>query len=368
MYKLNACEDEFALLSCGTAKEESAFKWHRRLAHISFGNMKFLKDICNEVTSIGCKCIVCIKGKQTRQPFQGKGERANEPLELVHTDLVGPMPTASLGGHRYFLNFVDDYSKKVFIYPLKLKSEAFNFFVEFKNYAEKQTGKKLKMIRSDNGGEFVNKQFEKFTKEHGIIHQKTVQHTPQLNGVVERMNRTIVERIRCMLIDANLGQEFWAEALNTAVFILNLIPRKSDKSPNKLWNDEEVNLNRLRVFGCKAMAHIPKQTRKKLDEKSIECIFVGYASNVSAYRLYDPTSKKVILSRDVIFLEDEQFSKNENENAMLLSEDKANIEDQTEAVIVPTTYDEAMSSKESCRNGKKRWIRNINRYKKIKHG
>lgn len=160
------------------------------------------------------------------------------------------------------------------------------------------------------------------------------------------MNRTILDRIRCMLIDADLDQEFWAEALNTATVIMNLIPRGSKFSPNELWNNEKFDLESLRVFGCKAMAHIPKEKRKKLDEKSIECIFVGYANNAKGYRLYDPESGKIIISRDVIFIEDQKVV-NVEEEMNLLMKDQLNIEEKSEEVKHPNSYAEAMSCKKA---------------------
>lgn len=346
MYRLCTSKSEKVFLSNEEKKEESAYTWHRRLGHIGFGNMKFLKESCEDMIIPKCKCITCIKGKQTRDPFTGKGKRAEEPLELIHTDVVGPMPVVSLGGQKYFVTFIDDFSKKLYTYAMKQKSEVLELFVMFHKLAEKQTGKKLKAIRSDNGTEYVNKQFEKFCEENGIIHQKTVPYTPQLNGVAERMNRTILERIRCMLIDADLDQEFWAEALNTATVIMNLIPRESKLSPNELWNNEKFDLKSLRVFGCKAMAHIPKEKRKKLDEKSIECIFVGYANNVKGYRLYDPESRKIIISRDVVFIEDQTIS-TVGDEMNLLMRDQANLEEKVEEVKNPNSYEEAVSCKDA---------------------
>lgn len=342
MYKLSTVENEKVFLTAEEKRLENAQIWHRRLGHIGFGSMKFLKENCEDMIIPDCRCITCIKGKQTRDPFTGKGKRAEEPLELIHSDVVGPMPVSSLSGQKYFVTFIDDFSKKLHAYAMKQKSEVFELFVVFHKLAEKQTGKKIKVIRSDNGTEYVNKQFEKFCEDHGIIHQKTVPYTPQLNGVAERMNRTILDRIRCMLIDADLDQEFWAEALNTATVIMNLIPRGSKFSPNELWNNEKFDLKSLRVFGCKAMAHIPKEKRKKLDEKSIECIFVGYANNAKGYRLYDPESEKIIISRDVVFIEDQKVL-NVEEEMNLLIKDQVNIEEKVEEVKHPNSYTEAMS-------------------------
>lgn len=131
------------------------------------------------------------------------------------------METNSIGGAKYILTFVDDYSKKVFIYFLKAKSETLNTFREFKNLIENQTGEWIKTLRSDNGTEYRSNESVKLCKESGINHQFTVPYTPQQNGVAERMNRTIVERAKCLLFDAKLPKRFWAEASNMAVYLIN---------------------------------------------------------------------------------------------------------------------------------------------------
>lgn len=186
-------------------------------------------------------------------------------------------------------------------------------FVDFKNYAENQTECKVKMLRSDNGTEFVNKLFEDFCAKNGIIQQKTVPYTPQQNGLAERMNRTLLDRVRCMLIDSGLSRGFWAEAVHAAVRIINSVPCKGtkDKSPEELWTGRTPDLSTFRVFGCTAFAHVPDQKRTKLDDKGIECTFVGYSDTSKAYRLYCRSTKKIIISRDVTFIENEYENINE---------------------------------------------------------
>lgn len=165
-----------------------------------------------------------------------KERRASKALQLVHTDLCGPMENASIGGSKYFMLFVDDYSRKQSIYFLKNKNEALETFKGYKAYVEKQTGHHIKALRSDNGHEFVNEEFGQFLRKEGIKHQLTVPYTPQQNGLAERCNRTVVERARCLLLDANLPKCFWAEACSTAVHLINRSPAKSlqGKTPYEL--------------------------------------------------------------------------------------------------------------------------------------
>lgn len=140
----------------------------------------------------------------------------------------------------------------------------------------------------------MNKLFEKLCARHGIVQQKTVTYKPQQNGLAERMNRTLLDRVRCMLIDSGLTRGFWAEALNTAVRIVNSVPCKAikDKSPEEVWCGRKPDLSVLKVFGCTAFAHVPDQKRTKLDDKGIECIFVGYSNASKGYRLYCRSQNK----------------------------------------------------------------------------
>lgn len=135
-------------------------------------------------------CVTCAKGKQSRKPFPNEVARATKLLELIHTDLCGPMSVSSLGGAKYYISFVDDYSRKVFVYPIRTKSQALNKFIVFETLVEKQTGLKIKMVRSDNGYEYCSQRFIEYLSKNGITHQKSSPYTPQQDGVTERMNRT----------------------------------------------------------------------------------------------------------------------------------------------------------------------------------
>ncbi|GKF55180.1 retrovirus-related pol polyprotein from transposon TNT 1-94 [Tanacetum coccineum] len=147
--------------------------------------------------------------------------------------------------------------------------------------------------------------FDAYCKEHGIQHQKTLPKTPQLNGLAGRMNRTLVERVRCLLSHPGLPASFWGEALNTAVHVINLtpcVPLRFDV-PDRVWSGKDVSYHHLRVFGCKASVHIPKDERSKLDVKNKPCVFLGYGQDELGYRLYDPVQKKLVRSRDVESME-----------------------------------------------------------------
>lgn len=290
--------------------------WHRRLGHLSMKGMCSLKNsnIINfSDTELGV-CVPCLEGKQAALPFPvGKAKRATQLLELIHTDVCGPMPVCSWGGARYFVTFTDDLSRKTFSYLMKNKSEVFSHFLSFKALVEKQTNLRIKCIRSDGGKEYCNDKFSKYLKDEGIVHQVTVPYTPQQNGVSERLNRTLMDKVRCMLQHSGLCQQYWGEAVMTAVYLKNRSPSDAlaGRIPEEVWTGSSVDLSHLRVFGCIAYSRIPVQKRTKLDVKSKMFIFVGYSECTKGYRLCSPTDPtRITMSRDVIFLED-RFYKND---------------------------------------------------------
>ena len=175
---------------------------------------------------------------------------------------------------------------------------------------EREKGKPLKCLHSDNGGEYTSNEFKSYCSKKGIRHEKTVPSTPQQNGVAERMNCIIVEKIRCMLRMANLPKSFWGEAVVTACYLINRspsVPLDFD-IPERVWTGKDVSYSHLKVFGCKAFVHVPKEQRSKLDSKSTPCIFVGYGDAEFGYKLWDPKEKKMIRSRDVVFHENENLA------------------------------------------------------------
>ena len=206
------------------------------------------------------------------------------------------MKTQSLGGAKYFITFMDDKMHYIWIYTLKQKSEAFSKFLEWKAQVELESSFKLKTLRTDNGGEYTSNEFNEFLKREGIKHERSVPKTPGQNGVAERLNRTLVETVRAMLSSSRLPHTFWAEALSTAVYLKN-----RDMTPHEAWSGSKPNVKHLRVFGCMAYSHIPKDERSKLDSKAKQCILLGYSSTTKGYRLYDIKREQVFHSRDVVF-------------------------------------------------------------------
>lgn len=251
------------------------------------------------------RCKICPMGKQTRSPFPKSKTQSKKILELIHSDLCGPMENKSLGGAKYMLTLTDDFSRKTFLYFLKEKSQVTKTFKLFKNAIENETDHRIKKLRTDNGTEYVNNELLNFCEESGILQQFTCTYTPEQNGVAERANRTIVERAKCMLYDAGLETRFWAEACNMAAHLMNRTVRSAlnFKTPEELWNGEKPDISHLKIFGTKVMVHTPKQKRTKWAPKSMEMIFLGFDHQTKGYRCYDPNKRQVIISRDVKFFE-----------------------------------------------------------------
>lgn len=306
MYRLNT--DTIPAYTCKTNETEFLL-WHQRMAHLNFNDLKKLTECTEGVEFTKNKnnmlCEICQKGKQCRIPFPAEGSRVKKPLELIHSDICGPLEVKSLGGARYFLTFIDDYTRKVFVYFLHNKSDVFTKFKEYKALVENQLNLNIKCLRTDNGREYLSNEFSNYLKKAGIIHQTSNSYTPQQNGMAERMNRTLMERARCMLINSNLQKQYWAEAVATAAYITNRCPTRalSYATPEEIWSGKKPDLRHLKVFGCEAMVKIPKEKLQKLDAKASKMTFIGYCDTTKGYRLIDQKSKKIVLSRDVVFME-----------------------------------------------------------------
>lgn len=170
---------------------------------------------------------------------------------------------------------------------------------------ELRSGYKLKKLRNDRGGEFTSLEFTQLCENLGLERQLTVAYSPQQNGGVEKKNRTIVEMAKCIMMEKCIPLEFWVEAINTAVYILNSYPTKSleRKTPFKAYSERNPGIKHMKVFGSLCYFHIPHQLRQMLDETSYKCIFMGYGNCEKAYGLYNHENGKVLISRDVTFNE-----------------------------------------------------------------
>jgi hypothetical protein len=291
-----------------TTRELDINIWHRRMGHLGEDNVRKLAKMVEGMgiktrTSVGV-CEACLEGKQHRQPSHQPGTRATEPLELIHSDLCGPIDPTSYGGTNYYLLFTDDFTRMTHIYPLKKKSSAdvLEKFREYKPEVEKQTGMVIKRLRTDGGGEY-EKWMGIHLKGSGIIHETTAPYSPDQNGVAERANRTIMERVKSIIAEAKLDKRLWMEIADTVVYLKNRSPTTAvATTPYERWHSTKPNLSHLKIIGSTAYVHIPKEKRIKLDTHSHKGIMIGYGGT-NQYKVWDLTREDVVVSRDVVFIE-----------------------------------------------------------------
>ena len=299
-----------------TEDKSEDWLWHSRFGHMSFHTLKemLIRQLVEGLPSIKVPpklCRNCVAGKHHRTPFpKASSYRSEDPLQLVHADICGPISPPILGGSRYFLLIIDDYSRLNWVAMLQHKSDACEAFKKFKALAETEKGVKLKALRTDRGGEFTSTEFSNFCISNGIKRDLTAPYSPQQNGVAERKNRTVMSMVRAMLKAKDLPRELWGEAVNTVVYILNRSLTKSlkDQTPHEKWTARRPSVDHMRIFGC--LAHV-KDTRKhpsKLEDRSMPMIFIGYELGSKAYRCLDPVNFKVVISRDIIFEESERWT------------------------------------------------------------
>ena len=293
-----------------SASSDAATLWHRRLAHAGYSTLAKLVrnhmadgiNVPAEVfeSALSTICEPCIMGKHARSPFGTSTTKTNKPLELLHMDLC-TMPVRSLGGSKYFATVLDDYTSYSVVEPVAFKSDTTQFAIDTINNLETRTGQRVCTVRTDNGGEYVNNELNSFFKLKGITHETTAAYTPQQNGKAERLNRTLLEKVRALLADSSLPDELWAEALAYANYSRVRSPVSGkDATPWQLLFGRKPDISGLRVFGSLVYAQVPAELRRKLDNTSQRGTMIGYGAGTKAYRIL-LDSGDVVISRDVIF-------------------------------------------------------------------
>ncbi|CAI7904341.1 unnamed protein product [Closterium sp. NIES-54] len=291
---------------------------HERLCHVNFPMLKkLLKDgslkgleVKGAAKEIG-SCPTCLETKFTKFPFSSGTGPAKAPLALVHMDVVGPTRAPSLSGSRYFLTIVDDHTRAVWVYPLQTKGEvAAAVLKEWMPRAQRESGHKEKVIRTDNGGEFIGADFEVVLKKKVIQHQLTVPYNPQQNGVAERFNRTLHEGALTLLGRAGLPDLFWVTALRQVALVKNtVLATVGDKKwvPYTKRYGSAPAVNMLRAYSCMVVFHVPKEKRGKLEASGRWGVHLGLAKDHKGSLIWDLTSQQLTVSRDVKFLESSYY-------------------------------------------------------------
>lgn len=232
---------------------------------------------------------------------------ATEKLEQLHSDLSGIITPPSLGGSRYSLKITDSCTSYKFVYLLRNKSQTLPSFMQFTQYIENQTSKRIKNIVNNNGGEYTSAAFQDFVKQRGIDMRLTAPYTPQQNSVAEIGNQTTTEKARALLKHAGLPSTFWTEAVSTAVYLENRNPVApcGFRTPYELWHGLPPTYNHLRLFGCMAYVHVGRERRAgKFSDTAKRGVFFGYQEGHHNYRVWLPEEQRIIYSHDVVFNED----------------------------------------------------------------
>lgn len=283
--------------------------WHEKLGHISFDKIKSMqkKDIVNDLKMCNLgqdqKCESCAATKTHRHPHPTRSTpKSKHPGEVLHMDTV-TFNIPSLGGSKYFVLIKDEFSSYKIVFFAKLKSEITNKVKSIINQVKLETGNQTLKIFSDQGSEFKNVDLSSFISNLGTSHEMSNVRTPEQNGLIERENRTIIEAARTLIYQANLTAEYWAEAVNTSVYLLNRVPnsRNPDTTPYELWHCRKPSLANLHKFGEKSMVRISMKT-PKFEATAKPMIFTGYTERFNSFRFIDPITKTLHVSCDVTFL------------------------------------------------------------------
>ncbi|KAK8951630.1 hypothetical protein KSP39_PZI004097 [Platanthera zijinensis] len=329
LYILNMKTDSPVALLAEQYKDES-WLWHARWGHLNFralhdmGRFKMVEGMPSIEHSQEL-CDGCLVAKQRRLPFPSVAAgRATKPLQLVHGDLCGPITPATPGGKQYFFLLVDDHSRFMWVELLRSKDEALDAFKRLKARAEMETEFKIKGFRSDRGGEFTSKGFDAYCEGVGIKRFLTASYSPQQNGVVERRNQIVMGMVRSLLKCKHVPAKFWGEALATAVHLLNRAATHSvvGKTPYEAFYGRKPKVHYLRTFGCLAYAKTTKPNLAKLEDRSTKMVLIGYEAGSKAYRLFNPETGKLVISRDVVFREEAKWDWEEKDGEMLSGYDQ----------------------------------------------
>lgn len=283
--------------------------WHERMTHV---NIRAVKNTCKqlEVGELQAEkdffCEACVTGKQSRKHHASvKSGTCYKPGEKIHTDVCGPVNIESPRGSKYFLLFKDECTSFRKVYFLRHKSEVFEKFREFQAFVFTQLNTKIKVLKSDNGTEYTSREFDKYLRDNGIVHELSSAYIHEQNGRAEREIRTLVESARSILFAKSVDSKLWPEAINTVCYVLNrVILQPSEKeTPYEKWFGRRPQIKHLKVFGVDAYLNIPKEKRTKFQPKSRKLLFVGYDGESNNYRLWDNEKNKIYISSDVDFNE-----------------------------------------------------------------
>lgn len=243
--------------------------WHRRMAQLHHGAFKMLRDMVIDLPKFNTNhhdvCRVYALGNYTKTPFPSSDNRAIGILDLVHSDVYGLVSHVSLTGCEYYVTFIDNHSKKTWIFFLKTKDKVFKRFQEFKSLVENQTWKKIKVLRLDNGGEYTSIEMKDFCRSAGIKREYIVPYNPKQNGVAERKNKAIVGAARAMLHGQRFPFFLWFKRCNIVVYLHNRSPHKvlGSKTIEEVFTNKKPKVGLIKIFRCLTYSYVPEENKTK---------------------------------------------------------------------------------------------------------
>ena len=291
-----------------TALQAPADLWHRRMGHVNPQSLWILRDASDNgiyFSDSVSPCDVCAfgKSKQERHP-KTTAHNTARPFPLVYTDPLGPVSPPALGGFRYVSMFTDQHSKWKEVFLIREKVDAINTLKQCVQTVVVPRGLRIERLRTDRGGEYTAGYFEKYCLVTGIIHVFAATNAPQQNGVPDRDGRTIAKIARCLLKDARFPKELWGEMSFTATYLANRMPHSAlqTQAPFTVLFGVHAKLDHLRAIGVRAFVHVERHTTK-LEDKAWDGRLCDYSMNSKAYRIYNPETRRITESRNVIFIE-----------------------------------------------------------------
>ena len=310
LYRVYSSASKVEGYSVNTKDTLTIDELHRRLGHVSHERAKFLvrKGLVEGVElKAGDEMTVCescesAKGERKLVTKVREGERCSAVGDEIHSDLWGPAPVESINHKRYYVSFTDDHSRYTNIYFLHTKDETFDFYQVYEAWLSTQLNAKVKCLRSDRGGEYLSDDFSAYLRKKGTIRKLTVHDTPEHNGVAERLNHTILEKVRAMLHGSDLPKFLWAEAAAHAVYLKNRTWTRTigDTTPYEILNGCKPNIGNLQPWGCKVWVHSPGGS--KLNSRSSVGQWMGFDTETKGgHRIYWPERRTVSVERSVKF-------------------------------------------------------------------
>jgi hypothetical protein len=290
-----------------TSNENPCELWHRILSHINYKSLPYVSKAVTGLPKFKVNHEGVYngfaQGKNIKNPFLKSDNKSEGVLELIHSYACGPMPSTSITGYVYYVSFIDDYSRKTWVYFLKSKDEVFGKFKEFKALIKNLFERNINILKSDNGGEYTSKEFVNFCKYVWIKRELTTPYNPQKNGVAERKNGTVMEAVKTMIHDQDLPMHLWPEAARIAFYIQNILSHSplGFKTPKEMFSGNKPELSHLKIFGCPVFVHILKEKRTKLDPSGKKGIFFGYCKVSKDFRIYISGYHHIDINRDVTF-------------------------------------------------------------------